>query len=851
MQGARQQIILEFFEKLFATLALSTGSALSLVALFPLLSRRVGWRQITHGADQAKTIASREVGLFLALAIGSVLLRPLGAIPFDRNIVAALCLILSFGAMFLGERSSAALLPAFKSRELQGTRLRNLAGWILLGLSLGVFAKGVAPWLILPCSLVAMLFATLPLAVADRRGEPGLLIPGAAVYLAGILFSQPLVAAAGLGVTLPTAVLVTHNLKASFPTRGLLAAVAAAAGLAAPPWAATVAASLLFVLTLEMWPLTLRLAVMAFLRGAYRFRIYGSQNYAGDGAGLLLSNHVTMLDGFLLGAFTQRMVRFLVFDAFYKNPITAFILHLFRTVPISQGARRDVVESLRKARAGIEEGHFAGIFPEGGITRSGHLHPFQKGFTRLVSGTQIPVIPAYMNGLWTSLLSFGEQQVHLRIPRLFRTVEIEYGEALPSTVTPVELWRIVKHLEVNAAFRDSERAAILPLAFLAAARQFDNKPALVSNGKVTTYGTLASTSLIFARHINRRIRRKKRFGVFLPDGTERAVAHISLVLAGHVAMDIPDLRGAEYDSFVQQHGLSAIITSQSWLQSHDVVKTDAMFFIGRVIERIDSRDRSRIWVYRTLSPHRAWRQVCTLAMRRESAAAIVTSPRGPVVLSHRGIAASANAMRRVFWFKPGVTVRNQVPLHRSASLTLGFWAPLLHGATLKLDPGPADFEIVTADQLSAAHAGSKHVMVIDDAGTEPANDPLDDRCLPVLEIAEAGGALALSSPTVNFSGETQHGAKIGTWGRLPFGLEIQETPTGLKFRSPSRLLRYLDSETATDATAKAQTRLDDWLELDLALSLSADGFLEPRSTSEPHTSSPPPPHQSSSDPRGE
>jgi acyl-[acyl-carrier-protein]-phospholipid O-acyltransferase/long-chain-fatty-acid--[acyl-carrier-protein] ligase len=97
---------------------------------------------------------------------------------------------------------------------------------------------------------------------------------------------------------------------------------------------------------------------------------------------MLLSNHVTMIDGWLLGAMTQRMVRFLAFDAYFKNPVVAFGLNLFRSISISQGARREAIESLRKARTVIEEGHFAGIFPEGGITRSGHLQPFQKGFTR-------------------------------------------------------------------------------------------------------------------------------------------------------------------------------------------------------------------------------------------------------------------------------------------------------------------------------------------------------------------------------------------------------------------------------------------------------------------------------------
>ena len=853
MQGARQQIILEFFEKLFATLALGIGSMLSPVALFPLFGRRVAWRQRTPHAEQAQTLATREVGLFLAMALGLMLLRPLLTVPFDRTIVTLFCLILSFGAMLLGERSSAALLPALSSRNWTGPRLRNLLGWVLLALSIGAFSRSIPPELHLPCALVAMLFSILPLTVAGVKGEPGLLIPGTAIYLAGAVFSQPLVAAAGLGLTAPTAVLITHNLKASFALRGLLCALAAWCGLYAPSIAATGAAAVVFGLSLGMWPLTLRLCMMTFLCTFYRFRIYGRQNYASDGPGLLLSNHVTMVDGFLLGAFTQRMVRFLVYDAFYKNPVSRVFLHLFRTVSISQGARRDVVESLRKARAGIEEGHFAGIFPEGGITRSGHLHPFQKGFTRLVSGTQIPVIPAYMNGLWCTLLSFSERKVNLRIPRLFRTVEIEYGEPLPSTLTAVQVWRVVKHLEVNAAFRDSDRAPILPLAFLAAARRYDRKPAVIANGKATSYGDLASNALLFARHINRRIRRKKRFGVYLPEGVEKVIAHVSIALAGHVAMDIPAFDKTEFDEYAHQHGLAAIVTSQAWIQAHGVAKTDSMFFIGRTLERFDSRERTRTRIYRMLSSRRAWRQVCTLAMRRESAVAIVTSPRGPAVLSQRGIESVTEAARRVLWWQPGVTIRNRTPLNRAVGVTIGLWMPLLHGATLTLDDTAVDFEIVPAENCAEAHADSKHVIVVEDencVASEAAAMALGDRYLPMLEVAEAGGPIAISSPTVDFQGEVQHGSKLGTWGKLPFGLEIEETDRGIRLRGPGRLLRFLDQENK-EAQARAQTRVDDWLDLDLPVRLTAEGFIERRPISEPHTSSTPPDRQMSLDPQGE
>ncbi len=841
MQGARQQILIEFFEKLFAALAFGVGSVLSPIALFPLLGRRVAWLQRTPHSEQARTIAYREIGLFLALAIGALLTPTLKLLPFEPMILAVFFLILSIGMMLLAEKSTAALVPKLESKEWSGTHLRNLFGWALLGLSLAAFWKDFPSQTLLGSSLIAMLFAGVPVAMAYRRGEPGLLIPGALIYLIGVGFGHPGIAAAGVGLLVPAAVLVTRNLRASFALRSLLCWLGAWAGLELPGWIALAASVILFGLTLEMWRFPLRLATYLPLRTLHRFKIYGSENYASDGPGIVISNHVTLADGFLLGAMTQRMVRFLVFDAFYKNPVSRFGLNLFRTIPISQGARREAIESLRKVRAVIEEGHFAGIFPEGGITRSGHLHPFQKGFTRILAGTQIPVIPAYMNGLWNNLLSFSEQKVNLRVGRWFRPLEIEYGTPLPPTVTAPELWRVVKSLEVNAAFRDSEKAPTLPMAFLASAAKHNSLIAIRAGSQQLSYSALASSSLLFARHINRRLRRKARIGIFLPDGVEKAIAHVAVVMAGHVAMEVPELSGSQLEQYISGHGLGTLVTSQSWLDAHEAKKSDGMLFIGRALEKFDSREQTRIWLYRKLSPHAAWRQVCTHAMRKETAAAIVASPRGPIVLSHRGIWSAAWSARRVLWWKPGVTVRNRVPLNRAAGLSLGFWMPLLNGATITYNDGAVDFELLDADDAFEAHSETKHVLVVEDetrmASTE-AVASLGNRYLPLFELAEASGAIAISSPSVDFMGEVQGGVKAETLGRLPFGLELQTGEAGIKLRSPARLLRYLDA-----GEAKTHTRIDDWLEVPVSLELNEQCFVERKPILEPQISSTPEAHQ--------
>jgi hypothetical protein len=267
-----------------------------------------------------------------------------------------------------------------------------------------------------------------------------------------------------------------------------------------------------------------------------------------------------------------------------------------------------------------------------------------------------------------------------------------------------------------------------------------------------------------------------------------------------------------------------------------------MLFIGRALERFDSRDQTRIWFYRKLSPHAAWRQVCTHAMRKETAAAIVRSPRGPVVLSHRGIWSAAWSARRVLWWKPGVTVRNRVPLDCASGLSIGFWMPLLNGATISFNDAAVDFEMLDADEALEAHVDSKHVIVVEDetcVTSEEAVAALGSRYLPMFELAEASGAIAISSPIVDFMGEVQGGVKADTLGRLPFGLEMETTAEGVKVRTPARLLRYLDA-----GETKTHTRINDWLEVPVSLELNDQCFVERKPISEPQTSSIPEAHQS-------
>lgn len=720
MVVGRQQIILEILEKLLAGWALGAGGALGWLAVVPLAYRR-------EMANSREALL-REICVLFAYAgaWGLVRVAPMGGVWV-------------WGALLV---SYALMLPATglpKFADLQGVRLRNLLGFWLFGFGMWGYAKGLSesqwPWFF----ALAVAGAAWHFAFVKRNGEPGLLIPGAFLLMVGAFSGWAAVAGFGFGVLLPAAYLIGRNMGGSWLLRGVACALGAGAATLLGAKLAAWALAAVFLVSLETWRFALRWLVLALLMVLYRFRIYGEENVPYNGPAVLIGNHVSLLDGFLIAAHTQRLARFLVYDAYFKNPLMRFGLNLFRTIPISQGGKRDMIESLREARRRIEEGHVAGIFPEGSVTRSGFFNPYQKGITRVVQGAALPIVPAYMNGLWMSFVSFSEGGFQLTLPRGHQDLEIEYGEPIESSATHGQLWAKVKALEVRAAFRDSDRMEVLPQNFLRAAKRHARLVAVRDGERELTYGELARSATALAQKMRSRWKQKSRVAVKLPMGADRVTAYVALALAGHVAVEFPREKAEPAGNEID-----AVLDSLEMSEG------------GAALGIVD----------------------------KDEVAMLVKGDEGWVPLSFRGLLAAAHAARRVLWMKPGTTVRCVASWESSAAFVLGMWTPLLHGATIVVSGGLVDFEIRHVAWPGQA-GEAKHVLQIETAmfaGEDGEN------VYPVLEAPELSGIAALSAPPVTVAGDTQGGAKAGYVGKLPFGVEAKVEDGKTYFRSPQRWL---------------------------------------------------------------
>lgn len=153
-------------------------------------------------------------------------------------------------------------------------------------------------------------------------------------------------------------------------------------------------------------------------------RVEGLENIPREGPALLVPNHRTMTDPFLLGALVPRRIHYVVAGFLSRFPMSERIIsgtgNIF--LPVSKGGRSE--ELITKARRLLQRGRLVGVFPEGvdnfvNGSRPGTVSPFHTSFARLLVRMAIPnlpVVPIAITG--------EEEQVLLRFPsQLMRAID--------------------------------------------------------------------------------------------------------------------------------------------------------------------------------------------------------------------------------------------------------------------------------------------------------------------------------------------------------------------------------------------------------------------------------------------
>ncbi len=173
---------------------------------------------------------------------------------------------------------------------------------------------------------------------------------------------------------------------------------------------------------------------LAFLlyRVLNRTRVYGRKNVGTQRNTLILPNHRTMIDSYLVGHLTSWPTAFIkphvlpyhpaAQENFFRNRYIGWFSSRWRCIPVKRGCRDfSALEIMSKT---LPKSHMI-LFPEGTRSRDGNLLPGRPGSGKLIRETGCRVIPCYVNGM-EKVLPIGKA-----FPRFFKRISVIFGKPIP------------------------------------------------------------------------------------------------------------------------------------------------------------------------------------------------------------------------------------------------------------------------------------------------------------------------------------------------------------------------------------------------------------------------------------
>ncbi|MFA5341051.1 MAG: lysophospholipid acyltransferase family protein [Clostridia bacterium] len=121
-----------------------------------------------------------------------------------------------------------------------------------------------------------------------------------------------------------------------------------------------------------------------------------------DGATIIIGNHVSAIDPFVMGAYvTKKWVHYITSQSYFEYPVLKKLLNYFGAIPKRQGMSD--IRSSKMAINVLKDNKVVGLFPEGSRTIDGSMLPFNNSAAKLIKQTGSNVVVSHLSGASISL----------------------------------------------------------------------------------------------------------------------------------------------------------------------------------------------------------------------------------------------------------------------------------------------------------------------------------------------------------------------------------------------------------------------------------------------------------------
>ncbi len=455
-----------------------------------------------------------------------------------------------------------------------------------------------------------------------------------------------------------------------------------------------------FIYTLITMPQSLiRYIVRMIVRMRYRVDVDGIENLEHQRGVLLLGNHISFLDWAILQIAYPRQIRFVVERTYYERWYLKPFLKFAKTIPISSRGSKN---ALHKVGEALNKGQIVAIFPEGHISRNGHLDEFKSGFEMAVKDVKDAVIvPFYLRGLWEDNFSYASRK--LKNSRQ-KDISVSFGKPMPIHSTAKEVKKAVFELSITAWQNYSKRLKPIAESWIENLSSEPSKLAVAdSTGVELSKSRFATAVFLFAKKL-KPLLREQNIGIVLPSTAGGLIANMALITLGKTIVNLNYSSGTKsLKSALDLADIKTIITSKQFISKlkakgfdlEEILGLVNVIYLEDIKAQISKFEAIRTLLAVKLLPVDLLKALYIKSKEITDTAAILFSsgsegtPKG-IELTHQNIMGNIKQIITLMNPSDDDVILGTLPIFHSFGLTVTSLLPLVEDITVAAHPDPTD-----------------------------------------------------------------------------------------------------------------------------------------------------------------
>ena len=125
--------------------------------------------------------------------------------------------------------------------------------------------------------------------------------------------------------------------------------------------------------------------------------IQGKENIPEHGALVVVANHLSYADQYLLTIAIKREMIFMAKEDLFRNRVKRFLIETFGAIPVKRGAVNR--EALKQVHQVLDKGLAMFMFPEGSRSKNAQLQPAFSGSALIALHNNAPILPTAITGM--------------------------------------------------------------------------------------------------------------------------------------------------------------------------------------------------------------------------------------------------------------------------------------------------------------------------------------------------------------------------------------------------------------------------------------------------------------------